>query len=101
MTSNTRQVGVRRGGRERNSRGAAKTSGFQPALLINNSSDSRTDSSSSTTNTVGDAHALADDRNSFTSVFAAFIADMRISSDRSWAETIAFRTFFDPKNAMV
>src|ERR1700677_525464 len=85
-TSNTRQVGLRRGGRERNSGADAKTSAFQPALLINNSSDSRTDSSSSTTNTVGEARGPADDRNSFTRMLAEFIADIWISSDRPLAK---------------
>src|SRR6202522_2607750 len=86
VTSKTRQVGLRRDGRERDSCADSKTSAFQPALRINDSNDSRTDSSSSTTNTVGEARGPADDRNSFTRMLAEFIADMWISSDRPLAK---------------
>src|SRR5438094_280217 len=52
-TSSTRQLGARTRGRDRNSRAEANVSACQPAQRISNSSDSRTDTSSSTTNTMG------------------------------------------------
>jgi hypothetical protein len=52
-TSSTRQLGTSGFGRERNARADAKVSGFQPAERRSNSSDSRTDTSSSTTKTIG------------------------------------------------
>src|SRR6266481_4419966 len=49
--SSTRQLGTRARGRARNSSADANVCGSQPSQRINNSSDSRTDSSSSTTDT--------------------------------------------------
>src|SRR5215470_12059871 len=51
--SSTRQLGEAGRGRARNSLAEAKVSGRQPAESINDSSDSRTEASSSTTNTIG------------------------------------------------
>jgi Carboxypeptidase regulatory-like domain len=58
-TSSTRQQGTVARGRDRNSRGDANVSGFQPALLISSSSDSRTEMSSSTTKTMGETSGMA------------------------------------------
>src|SRR5512134_2805718 len=52
VTSSTKQHGTIARGRERNSFADANVSGCQPAVLINNSSDSRTETSSSTTKTM-------------------------------------------------
>src|SRR6266568_7395888 len=52
-TSRTRQLGACTRGRARNSCADANVAGSQPALRISNSSDSRTEMSSSTTNTIG------------------------------------------------
>src|ERR1700694_200329 len=53
VTSSTRQLGARTRGRDRNSCADANVSGCQPAQRISASSDSRTETSSSTTNTMG------------------------------------------------
>src|SRR5271168_3862697 len=53
VTSNTRQLGANARGWARNSRADSNTSGRQPAWRISVSSASRTDISSSTTNTIG------------------------------------------------
>src|SRR6266446_10630773 len=58
-TSNTRQLGARTRGRDRNSCADANVSACQPAQPISNSSDSRTETSSSTTNTVGMASVIS------------------------------------------
>src|SRR6202020_461193 len=58
--SSTRQLGTRASGRARNSSADANICGFQPSQRINNSSDSRTDTSSSTTNTIGTACDIRD-----------------------------------------
>src|SRR5712691_7842628 len=58
-TSSTRQLGTSTRGRARNSCADAKVSGRQPAQRINNSSDSRTDTSSSTMKTMGVACDMA------------------------------------------
>src|SRR5689334_446502 len=52
-TSRIRQLGVAVRGRARNSSADANVSGCHPANLINSSSDSRTETSSSTTKTIG------------------------------------------------
>src|SRR2546427_5755773 len=52
-TSRTRQLGACTRGRTRKSCADANVAGSQPALRISNSSDSRTEISSSTTNTMG------------------------------------------------
>src|SRR5690348_1874083 len=52
-TSRTRQLGATTRGRARNSCAEASSSGCQPALRISSSRDSRTETSSSTTNTIG------------------------------------------------
>src|SRR6266852_1471548 len=51
--SSTKQLGMVVRGYSRNSPADANVSGCQPANLISNSSDSRTDTSSSTTKTIG------------------------------------------------
>src|SRR3984893_16305514 len=53
LKSSIRQLGASTRGRERNSSAEAKVSGCQPAKRISDSSDSRTDASSSTTKTSG------------------------------------------------
>src|SRR5215831_8158909 len=53
VTSRTRQLGPWMRERSRNSSADSNVSGCQPAERISNSSDSRTDTSSSTTNTTG------------------------------------------------
>src|SRR5438309_11177846 len=57
-TSSTRQLGTEIRGRARNSCEDANVSGCQPAQRISNSSDSRTETSSSTTNTTGVASGM-------------------------------------------
>src|SRR6266850_971223 len=52
-TSSTRQLGARTRGRSRNSCADGNVCGCQPAESIKSSSDSRTETSSSTTNTIG------------------------------------------------
>src|SRR2546428_5256736 len=59
-TSNTKQFGTQTRGRARNAAADAKVSGCQPAQRISNSSDSRTETSSSTTNTMGVSCDIAD-----------------------------------------
>src|SRR5437016_5972275 len=61
LTSSTRQLGARTRGEDRNSCADANVSGFQPAEPISNSSDLRTEASSSTTNTIGVACDIGDD----------------------------------------
>src|SRR5207302_6723116 len=56
--SSSRQLGVLSGRRERKSWAEANVSGCQPTQRISNSSDSRTEMSSSTTNTVGVARDM-------------------------------------------
>src|SRR5438128_4805380 len=63
-TSRTRQLGACTRGRARNSCADANVAGSQPALRISNSSDSRTEMSSSTTNTMGVACDMRDDLDS-------------------------------------
>src|SRR3989441_12291573 len=64
LTSSTRQLGPGTSGRDRNSCADANVSGCQPAQRISNSSDSRTDTSSSTTNTMGVASGMCADLDS-------------------------------------
>src|SRR5580704_8611515 len=52
-TSSTRQLGTRALGQERNVCAEENVSGCQPSQRISDSSDSRTETSSSTTNTIG------------------------------------------------
>src|SRR6266446_4399706 len=59
LTSSTRQLGATARGRARNSCADANVSARQPAQRISNSSDSRTEISSSTTNTVGMASVIS------------------------------------------
>src|SRR6266478_276848 len=59
-TSSTRQLGTSTRGWARNSCADSNVSGCQPSEQINNSSDSRTDMSSSTTKTIGVACDLGD-----------------------------------------
>src|SRR5258707_13297529 len=60
-TSSTRQLGTSARGCARNSCADSNVSGCQPSERINNSSDSRTEMSSSTTKTIGMACDLGDD----------------------------------------
>src|SRR6516165_6314991 len=57
VTSSIRQLGVSTRGHARNSPADAKVLGCQPATRIIDSSDSRTETSSSTTNTIGVSRA--------------------------------------------
>src|SRR2546423_13632703 len=59
-TSSTRQLGAETLGLERKSCADAKVSVCQPAESISDSSDRRTDASSSTTNTIGVACDIGD-----------------------------------------
>src|ERR1700730_16257528 len=52
-TSSIRQLGAKTRVRDRNARADANVSGCQPTQRISNSSDSRTEMSSSTTKTIG------------------------------------------------
>src|SRR5271157_2178449 len=61
LTSSTKQLGARTRGQDRNSSADANVSGCQPAESISNSSDLRTEMSSSTTNTIGVACDIGDD----------------------------------------
>src|SRR5258708_13568446 len=61
--SSTRQLGTRARGRARNSSADANVCGSQPSEWINNSSESRDDTSSSTTNTIGTACDIRDNPN--------------------------------------
>src|SRR4029077_19867758 len=72
-TSSTRQLGTSTRGRARNSCADANVSGCQPSERISNSSDSRTDTSSSTTNTIGVACDMDDDLDSWSDALAECI----------------------------
>src|SRR5256886_14321524 len=72
-TSSMRQLGARTRGRLRNSCADANISGCQPSQRINNSSDSRTETPSSTTNTIGVPSDMGDDPTSWPSARAKFI----------------------------
>src|ERR1700730_424020 len=65
VTSSTRQLGARTRGLDRNSCAEANVSGCQPAQRISDSSDSRTETSSSTTNTIGVACDMGTDLDSW------------------------------------
>src|ERR1700730_18431764 len=71
--SSTRQLGTRARGRARNSSEDANVCGSQPSHRINNSSDSRTDTSSSTTNTIGTACDIRDNPNLWPNACAPII----------------------------
>src|SRR5580700_1778102 len=71
--SSTRQLGTRVRGWARNSGADANVCGSQPSQRINNSSDSRTDTSSSTTNTIGTACDIRDKRNLWSNACAQTI----------------------------
>src|SRR6267142_1432672 len=70
VMSNTRQLGAISRGQERNSCADENVCGRQPAKRIINSSDSRTETSSSTTNTIGIACEVRDNRDLRTGEFA-------------------------------
>src|SRR6266852_6392747 len=72
-TSSMRQLGTRTRGRPRNSCADANISCCQPSQRINNSSDSRMETSSSTTNTIGVPSDMGDDPTSWTSARAKCI----------------------------
>src|SRR5580698_7632681 len=74
LASSTRQLGERTRGRARNSSAQANVSARQPALWINNSSHSRTNTSSSTTNTIGTAPRMHDALDSWFNVLDEFTA---------------------------
>src|SRR5258706_10672297 len=61
VTSSTKQLGAKTRGQDRNSCADANVSGRQPAEPISNSSDLRTETSSSTTNTIGVACDIGHD----------------------------------------
>ncbi len=63
FTSSTKQVGTTGRGCERKSRAEAKVTGSQPSKRTSISSDSRTDMSSSTTNTIGVASGTVETLN--------------------------------------
>src|ERR1700676_4023372 len=69
-TSSTRQLGARTRGRERNSCADANVSGCQPAQRISDSSDSRTEMSSSTTNTIGVTCGICGDLDTWSAALA-------------------------------
>src|SRR6266446_4830560 len=85
LTSSTRQLAARTRGRARNSCADANVSGRQPAQRISNSSDSRTETSSSTTNTIGVACDMGDDLDSRSRALAELMHIPRCESvpDRS------------------
>src|SRR5580698_5004999 len=70
VMSRTRQLGPKTRGRARNSSADPNVSDSQPALLIKGSRDSRTDRSSSTTNTMGVASDRGNDFDSWPGVLA-------------------------------
>src|SRR5579872_3822520 len=70
LTSRIRQLGVRTLGCARKSCAEGKDSACQPSVLISASSDSRTETSSSTTNTVG---VWCDNVGSLTQEFVALV----------------------------
>src|SRR5271170_659210 len=74
-TSSIRQFGTRAGERVRNSCADANVSGFQPWHRISNSSDSRTATSSSTTNTIGVTSDLGEGPNSHPNMCAKLMVD--------------------------
>src|ERR1700730_7309475 len=80
-TSRTRQLGARIRGRARNSCADANVSGCQPAKRISDSSDSRTETSSSTTNTIGVACDIGD-LNSWSAVLAKLMSYPYVSPGR-------------------
>src|SRR5258706_13750193 len=61
LTSSTRQLGTPTRGRARNSCADANVSGSQPSQRISASNDSRTETSSSTTKTIGVSRDISDD----------------------------------------
>src|SRR5579862_582396 len=71
--SRTRQLGTGDRGWARNSVADANVWGSQPSQRINNSSDSRTDTSSSTTNTIGTACDICDNPNLLPNAWAPII----------------------------
>src|SRR5580692_5399027 len=71
--SSTRQLGTTASGRARNSSADANICGSQPSQRINNSSDSRTDTSSSTTNTIGTACDIRDNPSLWPNACASII----------------------------
>src|SRR5438105_701903 len=116
-TSSMRQLGTRTRGRLRNSCADANISGCQPSQRINTSSDSRTETSSSTTNTIGVPSDMSDDPTSWPSAWAKLIlyppraiADRlthskcdieRLQQSRvtEWLEQALHRTLFEHSRA--
>ena len=78
--------GTRARGRARNSGADANVCGSQPALRINNSSDSRIDTSSSTTNTIAVACDICDNPNSRPNACAPIILYLRQETARRIAQ---------------
>src|SRR5437016_3109832 len=83
VTSSTRQLGVRTRGQDRNACAEANVSGCQPAEPISNSSDLRTETSSSTTNTIGVACEIGGDLDSLSSAFAEVMSNLVFMPTRS------------------
>src|SRR3984893_6736761 len=88
VTSSTRQLGAKTRGLDRNSCADSNVSGCQPAESISNSSDLRTETSSSTTNTIGVAPEIGDDIDSQSSAFAEVMSSPVSCqhSNRGWLQ---------------
>src|SRR5258705_8162540 len=85
LTSSTRQLGTPTRGRARNSCADANVSGSQPSQRISASNDSRTETSSSTTKTIGVSRDMSDDLDSRNAAIARAIVILRpITAKRSF-----------------
>src|SRR5580704_4971616 len=87
-TSSTRQLGAKIRGRSRKSCAEANVSGCHPSLRISSSSDSRTEMSSSTTNTIG--VAAGDTGDGLTARLEQAL--YRTSLEQSWADGLILIT---------
>src|SRR5215831_852552 len=84
-TSRIRQFGTSAVFRNRNACADAKVSGFQPSNRISDSSDSRTETSSSTMNTIGLVSDIGDDPHLSPEAGARFTVYHRWTEKPSWA----------------
>src|SRR3954470_23430210 len=85
LTSSTRQLGTVTRGRARNSCADEKVSGSQPSQRISASNDSRTETSSSTTKTIGASRDMSDDLGSPNAAIAQVIVILHpITAKRSF-----------------
>src|SRR5215472_12179852 len=80
-TSRTRQLGTTARGQSRNSCADAKVFGCQPSFCISSSRDSRTEISSSTTNTIGAADCIGAVPNSRLSIRGRPIVYTQVPSE--------------------